>query len=500
MKRPQIWLFAALLASLAVTPSAVADDGVIRPHEGGSINEDVSPVPLATRRRTDRVWVDIDPGTVSQVVNSNQIYLNNCKPNGCVIRGGQGASSIDSGTFQGSWPINGNRTLTAFAASDQTWNQIVDCMKDVFSPFGVEIVTTNPSPAPHFEIMIAGRPTDIGLNSSTLGVSPFSCSTYIPNSLVFAFQKAISELPYNEVEEICATAAQEIAHSFALDHVIDSSDPLTYFPFSGRRYFKNAQVQCGSDCYGGTSPTGLECTGGTQQIHPCVCTGSPTQNSVQTITNLFGAGTPTPPTVKITSPKLGDNVAPGFPVHVEASDNLELGRVELYVDNMMTASLQSGPFAFNAPATLSDGTHLVKVIAYDSFGTSASAQVQVVIGEPCGKPADCPSDTDTCVGGRCVPGPGVQGGLGATCNAPTDCASGQCASNSDGERQCVESCLVGEDQCPDGFGCLNAGDLGVCWKGYDDGSGGGGCTTGGPMGLITMGLGLAVALFRRRRR
>ncbi|MGE0869124.1 MAG: Ig-like domain-containing protein [Kofleriaceae bacterium] len=498
--RPQIWLFAALVGAAVLTHTAVADDDVIRPREGGSINEDVSPVPQAPLRRTDRVWVDVDPSALGPAVNSNKIYLNNCKPNGCVIRGGQSASSIDSSGFHGSWPINGNRTLTAFAASDQTWNEIVACMKDVFAPFGVEITTTNPSPSPHFEIMIAGRPTDIGLGSGTLGVSPFSCSTYIPNSLVFAFQKALSEQFSNEVEEICATAAQEVAHSFALDHVVDASDPLTYFPYSGRRYFKDAEVKCGSDCYNGTSPTGQECTGINQQVHPCACTGSPTQNSVQTITNLFGAGTPTPPTVKILSPKLGDNVTPGFPVQVEATDNTAIGRVELFVDNMMVATLQSGPFAFNAPSTLGDGTHVVKVIAYDTFAASATAQVQVVIGEPCTKPADCPSDTETCVGGRCVPGPGVQGGLGATCNGPVDCASGQCASNADGERQCVESCLVGEDQCPDGFGCLNAGELGVCWKGFDDGSGGGGCATGGPAGLITIGIGSALALFRRRRR
>ena len=93
--------------------------------------------------------------------------------------------------------------------------------------FGVEIVTTNPSPSPHFEIVIAGSPTNLGLSSGIGGISPFSCQQYIPNSLVFAF--ANISIYRNDVDEICATAAQEIAHSFALDHVIDPSDPLTYF-------------------------------------------------------------------------------------------------------------------------------------------------------------------------------------------------------------------------------------------------------------------------------
>ena len=84
------------------------------------------------------------------------------------------------------------------------------------------------------------------------------------------------------------------------------------------------------------------------------------------------------------------------------------------------------------------------------------------------------------------------------CTAGPDCASGQCAANSAGDHYCVESCVLDEGQCPDGFGCLAAGELGVCWPGYDDGSGG--CSTGGPAGAVTLGLAFAAMLFTRRRR
>ena len=485
----------ATASVLLLAPRAHAETKTWIPTQGDSINEDLAPAPLLERPRTDRVWIDLDPSTVVPAVNSNKIFLNNCKPNGCVIRPGS-ASSLDGSNFQGMWGISQTRTLTAFAQSDAIWNQVVDCVKETFAPFGVEITTTNPSPGPHFEIMIAGSPTDLGMSPSTGGVSPFQCgSQYIPNSLVFAFQKVYG----SDVDEICAVAAQEIAHSFALDHVTDASDPLTYFPYNGRRKFKDAQVNCGSDCVGGKSPFGANCTGASQQLHPCACTGLATQNSAQTIRNLFGSGNPTPPTVSISSPKLGANVAPGFPVVVDASDMDGIGRVELHINGMMTSQLVFGPYAFNAPTTLADGTHTVKAVAYDVFGTAAETTVQVVIGKPCGKPADCARDTDTCIGGRCVPGPGVQGGLGSTCTSGADCASGQCAADSSGAKYCVEDCVLDAGQCPDSFGCLDAGGRGVCWPGYDDGSGGF-CSTGGPGGAVSLGLAFAAVLFARRRR
>ena len=493
MKRVPVSVVATASLLLGVA-SAMADSVTWSPSEGASITEDTAPLALVSRPRTDRVLMDIDPGTVAHAVNSNKVYLNNCKPNGCIVRPGQ-ASSLDGSGYQGMWGISSTRTLTAFGASDAVWTQVVDCVKQTFSPFGIEITTTNPSPGPHFEIMIAGSPTDLGMNSNTGGVSPFNCGvSYIPNSLVFAFQKVYG----TDVDEICATASQEIAHSFALDHVTDASDPLTYFPYSGRRRFKDAEVNCGSDCVGGQSPFGATCTGTNQQLHACACTGRATQNSFQTIKALFGAGTPTPPMVTITNPKLGASVAPGFPIVVTATDDVGIGRVEVFVDDVNTGTLVNGPYAFNAPTTLADGTHRVRATAYDVFGTSASAETQVVIGAPCGKPADCAKDTDTCIGGRCVTGPNAPGGLGQPCMSGPDCSSGTCAQRGT-DKYCVELCELGAGQCPEGFGCLDASGTGLCWPGYDDGTGGI-CSAGGKGGAVTLGLTFAALLFSRRRR
>ncbi len=218
---------------------------------------------------------------------------------------------------------------------------------------------------------------------------------------------------------------------------------------------------------------------------------------------LFGAGAPTPPTVKITEPKLGAAVSAGFAVKADVSDGDGVARVELYVDNTLVQTSTSAPYAFTASSTLPDGTHDVKVVGFDGKGAAGTASVQVVIGKPCGGDGDCANATDVCLGGRCVAGPDAAGGLGVTCNVGTDCRSGQCQGDSTGEKHCVESCVLGEGQCPDGFGCLEASpDRGVCWPGFDDGTGG--CCSAnsdpaGPMVLSAAVCGMLVLRRRRRR-
>jgi MYXO-CTERM domain-containing protein len=110
-------------------------------------------------------------------------------------------------------------------------------------------------------------------------------------------------------------------------------------------------------------------------------------------------------------------------------------------------------------------------------------------------------DGETCVDGRCVMGDGVQGGLGWDCAMNSDCWSGQCANDGQGEAHCVERCSITADGCPSGFDCIDSGqgDNGVCWPGGDEG---GGCATdngAAPGFLLALGLGLVFVTRRRRR-
>ena len=445
--------------------------------------------PAAARPRAAMQWEAVDPALAAAPVSSHLIYLNRCPTSGCTVV--QGTTSSTSDPLHSSL---GHGVVGAFTRGDDTWNTIVSCMKEVYAPFNVQITEVDPGAQSHFEIVFGGKPGDLGLPSDLGGVSPFSCMPYIPDSVVFVF-----DVWGNNPEEICATAAQELAHSFALDHATDPSDPMTYFPYEGRRHYKNAQVQCGSDCDAQhRSPLGLACTGDLLQDHACACgNGAQTQNDVQVISALFGDITASPPDVRITTPRAGDTVAPGFAITTEISDDTIVASAELRVDGTLVASATGNPRGFTGPAELADGTHTIEVTAYDDLGTPGRARLQVVVGAGCSAPADCPLDSDTCLGGRCVAGPLAIGGLGQGCVAAIDCASWLCA-NDDGQRYCVEACQPG--QCPASFGCRADGaGGGVCWPGYDDSTGG--CATAptrAPLGPIVLGVGLAAFVLRRR--
>jgi hypothetical protein len=479
-RRPRLAALAAAAAWCLACPIAAAEPRSTGPNGG------VVPAPPSLVRPTTTIqWETFEPAAATTQVNSHTIYLHRCAGSDCTVV--QGTTNSTTNPVHSSL---GHGVLSPFSQGDATWSTIVACMREVYAPFNVEITEVAPGTAPHFEILIGGTPQEIGLPAGVGGISPFSCMPYIPNSVVFVF-----DVWGNNAEEICATAAQEVAHSFALDHCIDPSDPMTYFDYKGRRHYVNAQIQCGSDCdQNHRSPLGVACTGSDFQEHPCACgSGAQTQNDVQVISALFGDLAASPPAVKIVSPRVGDTVEPGFAVTAEITDDVAVASAELRVDGTLISTVAATPYTFTGPAPLADGTHTIEVTGYDNLGAPGRARVQVIVGPGCKAASDCPTATDVCVGGRCVAGPDVTGGLGQVCNTQSDCVSSICAADN-GSRYCVEACKPG--QCPGGFGCRNDGmGGGVCWPGFDEHAGG--CAAGGGSSL---GAALGLALLRRRRR
>jgi len=358
-----------------------------------------------------RIYEPMDPSGPRAAPASpvKKLFLNFCPGDCTVMPGTTDSTAVPDRSIV---PTKASM-LTRFSRGSTVQRLVVDCVRDVFSRFDLEIVTKDPGATPHFEVMIAGRPEQVQQDARVGGISPFNCGVeYIPNALAFVF-----DVWGTNVNEICATVAQELAHAFRLDHVIDASDPMTYNTYAERRQFVDAQVQCGSDCVNGKSPFELTCTGPNLQNHTCSCTGQQTQNSVKLLVGLFGAGPPT------------------------SSETI------------------------------------------------------------CARASECPAATDICLGGRCVPGPDATGGLGTSCTEDGQCASSICASSTEGEHHCVEICRLGAGECPDGFGCLDSGNMsGVCWPGYDDGTGGF-CGAGGRPGAgLVLGLGVLALVVRRRRR
>jgi MYXO-CTERM domain-containing protein len=350
--------------------------------------------------------------------------------------------------------IDQTSTIPAWNVSTSGWNQVKTCMQTLFSRWNVTITDVDPGNTPHFEIVIAGSPQDIGMQQGVGGVSPFTsnCSV-IPNSVVYTF----AEVYGSAYRDICETAAQEIAHSFGLDHEYLCEDPMTYLYNCGNKSFQNEDAPCGE-----------------YSARQCQCGGS-TQNSVEMLDELLGlAGdvTPTPPTVSITSPGNGATVAPGFSVTVAASDSDgSISQVELRIDGTLVGTDATSPYTFTTSGTLAAGSQTLQARAIDDELLETNAQITVTVSA-----GPMPPDA----------GPGApDAGPGAPDAGPD----------------------TTPDAGPDGPGDPDAGPGGPGAGGDDDDDDGyvsGGCSSGGGAagGWIGGALALALAggLVSRRRR
>jgi hypothetical protein len=458
--------------------------------------------------------IRFDPHAARNVVNTHTLFLNRCT-GGCTVNVG----SPDARTSTSDIPSRPS-TLSANPYDDASWNAVVTCVQGMMSRFNIQVVDTQPTSGNFFEVMIAGTPEELGLDGNYGGIADYSCNApgqcvpYISNDLVFDFSEVWQSDPENypdPTNQDCSVAAQEIAHAWSLDHVVDATDPMTYNLYNSMRQYHDNEV-CGSDCtdvggvcqgpFGATFETcSGTCgeTGSSQATHTCMSTGTATQNEVTAITDLFGASGTTPPTVSIASPASGAAVPPGFPITVNCSSSDGVQEVDLSIDDNEVASLTAAPFAFQAASTIPDGAHTLSVMCTTNVKSFAIATETVIVGTKCSQDSQCPTD-DICYEMACIPGPNASDGLGATCKNDSQCASNACAS--DGSMSvCVVPCDPSNPQCPSGFGCLTAGTSGECWPGAANGDATGCCDAGhgAPTGPLLLAFGVAVSWFTRRR-
>jgi hypothetical protein len=445
----------------------------------GMISSTALAAPLGSYKWTDESRIGADYVAPPKAAVSNVIYLNNCKPNGCAMKPG-----YDNATTNTSSIPDVSSTIAAFTGSDTVWNQVVQCVRQTYADFDIQIVTERPASGNYHMAIVAGTPSQVQQSNGVLGVSPFSCG-YIPNAVSYTF----ANVRPNDVAELCWTVAQETAHSWGLDHKYDNRDPMTYL--SGGPSIKSFQDEAGS-C-------------GEYSARQCTCnynnTGSSKMNSFAVIMGTFGPNTPdvTAPKVTISYPTEMAQVTPNFPIRSEISDDRVITKAEFRLDGTLIKTLEDGPYNFNAPATLAPGKHKVEVTAYDRAGNTSKGVVNVAFGSVCTQNSECTGEHQVCLDGRCVAGPGSDGGLGSTCDSNADCSSQQCA-NDGSNGYCVEGCDPTASACPGGFSCEEtAPGAGVCWPESGEG---GGCSTNGDSsgGMLLLALGFVGILVTRKKR
>ncbi len=414
----------AIAALLAAAAPGIARAQVTRP------DPIVVPVPAVSPR--DSVSI------------TRTIYLDRCV-GGCTVYSGE---NDDATTNTSSIPSGGPYTLAAFAYTDAEWQAIVTCVQQVYSPYDVQIVDTEPTSGVYNKTFVAGSPEDIGEPAGTYGIAVIAgdCGP-LSDSIAFAFANAH---PHDDtfVDNVCWTAAQESAHLYGLDHeyvftdgVSACSDPMTYrADCNGQKFFRPYEAYCGT----------------VAQAPSCRCT--PAQSSHHLLLLRFGAGTPTssPPTVSLVSPTAPGTLADGASIVAYAGAQRGIDHVELLLNGYPWVTVPgvafeefgqpSANYTLTLPADVPDGIIDVQVAAFDDLGISTTTQTLTMTkGAPCTSAQTCAAN-QTCNGGRCEY-PAATQNLGDACDYVQQCTTNMCVDGT-----CTQACDIDDDStCPESF-------------------------------------------------
>ena len=320
-------------------------------------------------------------GGIQAVAQSRIIYLNK---NGVTLSPGNNDSRTNRSTI-----VTQTTTFQPWTVSAADWQTTVDCFRGLFAQFDVQVVDTDPGNVPHMEAVFGGSPTQVGMPQNVAGVSPFTldCSI-IENSVVFTFTGAFNFTP----REACEIMAQEVAHSYGLDHELLASDPMTYLQYNGNRAFQDQTASCGESTQRVCGINGSQCRAN--------------QNSVALLRERLGTSDAVAPTMVWSSPSDNATVPPGFEVKASGSDNIAVAGAVLKIDGAQ-ADMQAGagPFTFVTSSTLAEGQHTIVVEISDGKNIESETRtVTVMQGAP-------PPGDDTGSGAGSSTGDGDQDAL-----------------------------------------------------------------------------------------
>jgi hypothetical protein len=420
------------------------------------------------------------------------LFVNRCR-GGCSFTKASLSDAISNQTIIGGVVAGTRMNLSEFAYDETVWNATIDCIKRVYQPFGVTVVTDDPGAVAHHEAVLAGRASEMSINGA-LGIAPLDSSTCRPQNNVVSFSFANDHGP--SAVDMCWTVAQESAHAYGLDHEFECSDPMTYLPIGNcppQKYFRNLDAKCGEF-----------------SARTCICGGN-TQNSFTRLLGTHGPGTMpiAPPVVDIQMPANGaTNLPATFSVYPTAIDPRGVNHLELFINGWKWAELpgvwqKASVYVLNLPGGVPDGVMDIKVRGCGDSGVCGEDMITVTRGAPCAN-ADACLTGQKCEAGKCFWTPPTLN-IGDACTFAQECLSEVCATV-DGAQICSETCVSGpNDRCPDGFECQapGLGQAGNCAPISDDG--GGCCSTGAADRSalwVNLALGGVIGLMvvRRRRR
>ncbi len=297
--------------------------------------------------------------------------------------------------------LNASRKWPGFGGSEAQALALIEVFERQMEPYGIRIAYDQvpPPELPYAMVMMGGSPDMLGLQNGVLGVSCSSdCGDFWWRDATFAFTDAINP---NNASTLGTTALHEAAHAFGLAHIDDQTKVMN--PFVG-----SANVLWADECTPYNDATGgINC----QATHDEFCDGG-AQNSHAELMAYFGANSPDmePPTVKITSPADGVELAAGEGVTIEAEidDNHDGFGWKLVIPEVGQESIA---FAFEKKWELSalpEGTYTARVEALDHDRNVGFDEVTIYVGVAAPDSDGSDSDGDSS-GGDPTDGGGTSG-------------------------------------------------------------------------------------------
>lgn len=163
------------------------------------------------------------------------LYINRCSA-GCTL-----TSGADNAINRTTTLVSNQVSLPAFPYGDATFNATVSCVRTLFAPYDVTIVTADPGAVARREVILSGNSSTIGLPSMISSDAPWSNGTPIDNVISFAFAAEIG----NDVDRLCWYTAQDFGTLYGLDFEYYCPDIMSTLSGCGVKSFSNFDAQCG---------------------------------------------------------------------------------------------------------------------------------------------------------------------------------------------------------------------------------------------------------------
>ncbi|RMG98636.1 MAG: PEP-CTERM sorting domain-containing protein [Deltaproteobacteria bacterium] len=297
--------------------------------------------------------------------------------------------NFDGANLQSGWDNSKTNTTQIsqlagpFAAYGQGSKReaTMQAVRDDWAPFNVIVTDTRPASG-DYTMNMTGPTNPFG--GGVLGIAPLDCNdSQTHNNITFAFHSANDQF---SASTQATTIGQEVAHSYGLEHVDEPGDIMNPYNAGGNPSFTDQCIQI-------VSNQGIVC--GSQ--HAAQCGSSNMQNSYRELLALFGPAQAddTPPSVTITSPADGAMYEAGasFQITADASDDVGVQQVDLYVDGSFSQSDGTAPYGWNVE-NIPAGTYTFYAVARDLSGNEAqSNEVTIEVTEAGGSGGD-PSGGD----------------------------------------------------------------------------------------------------------